>query len=139
MLPDPWYSRYDIAGASETTKPFSIVSFPTSTSSLRVNKTAGLGEPRLCTIAHQVVGKGDKIRDRHQLKFEADTVVGGVADPNFRATLSIVLDAPRVGFSAAQRTQLARQIIGAFRGVSGDALNEIAVGEFVDKWAAGES
>lgn len=138
MFADPFNVPYDQSG-SAVTEPFTLVS-PLANGSVRVNMTADpSATPPTLKISHQVVGKGSTARDRHLARFETPLVVEDVPNPAIVASVYIVADIPKAGFTADQKEGLWRSIVGLVRGASGDSANEGDATIFWNKFLSGQS
>lgn len=138
MLPDPFNAHVDVSGGTPTTKPFTILStLPNGT--VRQYAAAPAGEPKVLKISHSTVGKGVNMRDRHLVRLESYVVEDTVENPAKPVSAYMVLDIPRVGVTATQKSDLFKRFVGLLRGASGDAANAGDQTNFWDRLWLGES
>lgn len=138
MFADPYPAHDDIAGGTETTHDYTLLSLESNASN-RVNFDAADGEPKVLRISHTPIGKGTTARVRHLAKFTSFVVEDGLENTGKPIALYAVADIPVSGVTAGQKADLFTQFVGAIRGASGDAANEGDSTEFFDRWVNGES
>lgn len=138
MFSDPLNADLNVTSGAAVTKPFTMVNNG-GTSSMRVNFTAAVGDPKVLRISHTPAGKGSQARVRHVAQVECYSVVEGAEDPTKVAKLYVVADIPVTGITAAQKTALFHQFIGLLRGGSGNVTYDGNPADFFDRWVNGES
>lgn len=138
MFSDPLNADLNVISGSAVTKPFTMMN-NAGNSTMRVNTTAAVGDPRVLRISHTEVGKGSQARARHLVRLESYGVVEGAEDPAKVAALYLVADIPKSGITAAQKTALFHQFVGLVRGGSGNVAYDGNPADFFDRWLNGES
>lgn len=123
MYAEPFVCDYDgTVAVGNTPQTYNLISFPSGNASIRKNVLTDTGLlPEWMKISHQVVGKGEAVRDRHLIRFEQSSTD---ADDNVGTTLPcvayIVMDVPRKNCLATTPLALVRQLVGFLRNANAD-------------------
>jgi len=118
MYADPFVCPNDNVSPGVESRTYDLISFPTGSQSIRKNAATDDGlSPEWMKVSHQVVGKGDAIRDRHMVRFEASSVDGTAIGTHQSVVAYAVFDIPRAYKGASIEYQLCRQLCGFLRGI----------------------
>lgn len=134
MFADPLVLTLDQASAA--TKNYVLIQNG-GAGSLRVLDAVDDGVyPHFLKISHQVVGKGEAVRDRHLVRLETSSVDGTSIGTKLPLVAYAVIDAPRAYINSSAMAAMNKSLTGLIRGATGTATPSWSA--FWDKLVRGE-
>lgn len=124
MYSDPLVAKNDNKSPATESRTYNLVTNPYGVNgSVRKNAATDDGTfPEWCKISHQVAGRGNAIRDRHTVRFEASSVDGTAIGTHAPCVAQVVFDIPRSYKAVNVEYQLVRQLVGFLRDQIDDGI-----------------